>query len=164
ANVSYHFTIIYRLSDAFEFDSLDSRQEELHTKMLNQTGKFLKGKQADPVWVRDEDGRIRPTELARARRPLLNAPGKTTPQLRQAVEAFVVAQRGQSRSLAAPVPDELIAYLKKLALHAYQITDKDVDDLRTVGYDDEAIYEITVAGAFGAALVGIEKLFDVLYG
>jgi alkylhydroperoxidase family enzyme len=164
ANVCFHFNMINRLSDAFDFDILDARQEALHTKMLNQTGKRLKGKQADPVWIRDKDGQIRPTELARARQPLLHAPGKTTPELRRAVEAFVVDQRGHSRSQTLPIPDELITYLEKLALQAYKITDKDMNDLRTAGYEDEAIYEITVTGAFGAALVGVEKLFEVLYG
>lgn len=164
ANVSFHFNMINRLSDAFEFDTLTAKQEALHTKMLNQTGKRLKGKQADPVWTRDEDGQIRPTELSRARVPLLNAPGKTTPELRQAVEAFVVAQREDALSQAPPVPDELTAYLQKLALNAYKITDKDFDDLRSAGYEDEAIYEITVTGAFGGALVGVEVLFDILYG
>jgi len=164
ANVSFHFNMMNRLSDAFDFGVLDAKQEALQTKMLNQTGKRFKGKQADPVWVRDEDGQIRPTELARARQPLLNAPGKTAPELRQAVEAFVVAQRERAHSQVFPVPEELINYLQKLALNAYKITDKDIEGLRAAGYEDEAIYEITVAGAFGAALVGVEVLFDILYG
>jgi hypothetical protein len=36
--------------------------------------------------------------------------------------------------------------------------------VKSAGYVDKAIYEITIAGAFGTALVGVEKLFDVLYG
>jgi len=164
ANVSFHFNMINRLADAFDFDTLNEKQEAMQTKMLNQVAKRRKGKQADPVWVRDEDGQIRPTELSRARKPLLTAPGKTTPELRQAVEAFVAVQRGQLRHNAPPVPDELTTYLTKLALNAYKITDKDFDALRTAGHEDEAIYEITVTGAFGAALVGVEQLFDVLYG
>ena len=164
ANVGFHFNMMNRLSDAFKFEPLNEKQEALHTKMLNQSGKFLKGKQADPIWIRDTDGQIRPTELARARQALLSAPGKTTPALRQAVEAFVVIQRGHIRDQTNPVPDELTGYLNKLALSAYKIPDKDVKALRMAGYEDEAIYEITMAGAFGAALVGIERLFDVLYG
>jgi alkylhydroperoxidase family enzyme len=163
-NTSFHFNMLNRLSDAFDFEVLNAKQEALHTKMLNQAGKRLKGIQADPVWTRDEDGQIRPTELSRARQPLLNAPGKTSSELRQAVEAFVAIQRGQSRPQTSPVPDELTSYLQKLALTAYKITDKNFNDLRLAGYEDEAIYEITVTGAFGAALVGVEKLFDVLYG
>ena len=164
ANVAFHFNMINRLSDAFDFDTLDAKQEALHTRMLNQTGKRLKGKQADPIWVRDEDGQIRPTELARARHPLLHAPGKTSPELRLAVEGFVAERRGRFRSQKLPVPDELKKYLEKLASCAYKISDKDFDTLRTAGYEDAAIYEITIAGAFGAALVGVESLFEVLYG
>ena len=164
ANISFHFNMINRLADAFDFDSLNAQQEALHTKMLNQAGKLRKGKQADPVWIRGNDGQIRPTELAHARQPLLSAPGKTTPALRQAVEAFTVKQRGHTRTHALTIPNELTRYLRKLALYAYKITDKDVDALRAAGYEDEAIYEITIAGAFGAALVGIERLFGILYG
>ena len=158
--------MINRLADAFEFEQLDAKQEALHTKMLNQTGKILKGKQADPVWTRDDDGQIRPTELAKARHVLLSAHGKTAPELRQAVEAFVGQQRGHARPQIQiqPIPDELTRYLKKLALTAYKTADKDIDGLRLAGYEDEVIYEITVAGAFSAALVGVEKLFGILYG
>ena len=164
ANVSFHFNMINRLADAFNFDQLNAKQEALQTKMLNRAGKLRKSKPVDPVWVRGSDEHIRPTELEKARQPLLNAPGKTAPELRQAVEAFVAAKRGQSRPQPSTVPDELIPYLEKLALTAYKITDKNVDALRLAGYDDEAIYEITVAGAFGAAIVGVEKLFEVLFG
>ncbi|KAA3655743.1 MAG: hypothetical protein DWQ04_33090 [Chloroflexi bacterium] len=164
ANVSFHFNMMNRMADAFEFETLNARQEAFHTKMLNRSGRFVNGKQANPVWVRDDDGQIRPTELAKARKPLLTAPGKTSPELREAVEAFVVQQRGHTRPQTQPIPDELTRYLTKLALYAYKITDKDMDALRTAGYGDEAIYEITIAGAYGAALVGIEKLFDILYG
>ena len=164
ANISFHFNLMNRLSDAFAFESLTAKQEAMHVKMLNQAGQFLKGKQADPIWIRDIDGQIRPTELARARQQLFSASGKTTPALRQAVAGFVMEQWQHSQAQTLPVPTELIPYLKKLALYAYKITDKDLDGLRTAGYEDEAIYEMTVAGAFGVALVGVERLFDVLYG
>lgn len=163
ANVSFHFNMMNRLSDAFEFDRLTAKQEAIHTKMLNRSGRFLKGKQADPVWIQDIDGHIRPTELARARQPLLTAPGKTLPALRQAVEAFVMKQRGHTRLQKTPIPEGLTGYLKKLAVSAYKITDKDFAALRAAGYEDEAIFEITAVGAFAAALVGVERLFNLLY-
>ena len=34
ANISFHFNMMNRLSDAFAFEMLDARQEALHTKML----------------------------------------------------------------------------------------------------------------------------------
>ena len=64
---------------------------------------------------------------------------------------------------ASPVPAELQTYLKKLSLHAYRIVDEDIEALQSAGYSDEMIYEITIVGATGAALVGLEKLFQALY-
>ncbi len=162
ASVSFHFNMLNRFADSFDFPLLNVEQEALQTKMLNQAGR-MKGKQADPIWTKGFDGQIRPTELAIAREAILTLPGKTLPELRQAVEAFVVIQRGHTRADAPPLPEELTRYFKKLALSAYKIIDKDVNVLREAGYEDEAIYELTVAGAVGAALVGVEKLFNVLH-
>ena len=50
------------------------------------------------------------------------------------------------------VPPELTPYADKVARHAYRITDSDIAALRDAGYDDDAIYEITVAVALGAGL------------
>jgi hypothetical protein len=36
--------------------------------------------------------------------------------------------------------------------HAYKVTDADVDALHTAGWSDDAIFELTVATALGAAL------------
>jgi hypothetical protein len=43
-------------------------------------------------------------------------------------------------------------YLGKLRAHAYKITDEDVAALRTAGWNDETIYELTVAAAVGEGL------------
>jgi hypothetical protein len=61
-------------------------------------------------------------------------------------------------------PSDLETYLKKLSLYAYRITDEDFDTLRDAGYSDEMLYEITIVGSIGAALVGLEKLYEALYG
>ena len=165
ANVSFHFNMMNRFADAFDFDQLNAKQEAIQTRMLNRAGRFLKGKQANPVWTQDDDGQIRPTELSRARTQLLTAPGKTSLALRQAVESYAVRQRGgEPRPHTEKVPRPLLRYAKKLASYAFKITDEDMEALREAGYEDEAIYELTVAGAFGAALVGVEKLFGILYG
>ena len=50
------------------------------------------------------------------------------------------------------IPDELRPYADKVARHAYRVTDSDVDALREAGYDDEAIFEVTVAVALGVGL------------
>jgi hypothetical protein len=50
------------------------------------------------------------------------------------------------------IPAELRPYADKVARHAYRVTDGDIDALRTAGYDDDAIFEITVAVALGVGL------------
>jgi alkylhydroperoxidase family enzyme len=49
-------------------------------------------------------------------------------------------------------PAETAAYLHKVRRHAYQVTDADVAALRASGWDDETIYELTVAAAVGQGL------------
>jgi alkylhydroperoxidase family enzyme len=50
------------------------------------------------------------------------------------------------------LPPELEPYAHKVARHAYRVTDADLDTLRRAGYDDDAIFEITVAVALGVGL------------
>lgn len=50
------------------------------------------------------------------------------------------------------IPVELERYANKVARHAYRVTDRDLDELRAAGYDDDAIFEITVAVALGVGL------------
>jgi alkylhydroperoxidase family enzyme len=50
------------------------------------------------------------------------------------------------------VPPELRPYADKVARHAYRVTDGDLEALRSAGYDDDAIFELTVAVALGVGL------------
>lgn len=50
------------------------------------------------------------------------------------------------------VPPELERYAEKVARHAYRVTERDLDALRSAGYDEDAIFEITVAVALGVGL------------
>jgi hypothetical protein len=50
------------------------------------------------------------------------------------------------------IPPELETYAAKVARHAYRVTDRDLGSLRAAGYDDDAIFEITVAVALGVGL------------
>ena len=83
----------------------------------------------------------------------------TAPELRTAVEAFTAGLRGGARP-ALPVPEALHPYLRKLALHAYRIVDDDIEALSAAGYDTDAIFELTFAGAWGASLAPLEALLD----
>jgi alkylhydroperoxidase family enzyme len=54
-----------------------------------------------------------------------------------------------------PAPPELVAYLQKVRLHAYKVTDSDVDALKAAGFSEDEIFEHTVSAA---AAAGLERL------
>ena len=51
-----------------------------------------------------------------------------------------------------PVPRELDPYLEKVRLHAYKVTDADVEELKAAGLTEDEIFEYTVAAATAAGL------------
>ena len=164
AKVCFQYNLITRIADAFDFPLLDEKQQARLARVNNFAGKLLKGKEADPLWMRSADGRIRPPSLDQGRQTMLTTKGLTAPTLRRDVATFVTAQWRLSDKEIPQLSDALTTYLKKLSLYAYKIVDEEVDALRAEGYTDEMIYEITVVGAFAAASVGVEQLFEVLYG
>jgi hypothetical protein len=163
ANVGFHYNLIDRVADAFEFPVPQGVQQERLAKMLNITGRILRGKPAQESWIQSRDGRIRPPEVEKGREHLLEVDGDTDPGLRRAVEAFVTRQWGWERKAAPDLPSELEGYLKKLSLYAYKIIDEDIESLLKQGYTDDMVYEVTLVGAVSAALVGLEAVYQHLY-
>ena len=163
ANVGFHYNLINRVADAIDFPLPEGFQNKRLAKLLNFVSKILRGTPAERAWIRGEDGCIRPPEVEVGRKQVLTANGETDPSLRRSVETFVTAQWGLERPNTDPVPAELETYLKKLSLHAYKIFDEEFESLKNAGYTDGMLYEITMVGSVGAALVGIEKLYEALY-
>jgi alkylhydroperoxidase family enzyme len=54
-----------------------------------------------------------------------------------------------------PAPSEFDAYLEKVRLHAYKVTDRDVEALKQFGFTEDEIFEHTVSAAVAA---GLERL------
>lgn len=75
---------------------------------------------------------------------ILTTPGDADLELRHAVEAFAA---GRSQT----VPDDLRSYVEKVMRNAYKVVDADLVRLREAGYSDDAIFELTLAAALGAA-------------
>jgi hypothetical protein len=69
---------------------------------------------------------------------VLRGPGTVSAELRQAAAA------------GKGLPPDLAAFVEKIHRHAYQVTDEEVAALRA-RYGDDAVYEIVVAAALGAA-------------
>lgn len=98
---------------------------------------------------------------------VLTAPGETSTALRGAVEARSAALGGRpdrGTPEAVEIPQALRSYVDKVALHAYQVTDGDLDDLKKAGYSEDAIFEITVSAALGASQSRLERALAALRG
>lgn len=70
---------------------------------------------------------------------ILRGPGVLPPEARRAA-----AQNDGA-------PDTFEAYVDTIHRHAYRVTDEMVVGLAEAGADDDAVFEISVASAFGAA-------------
>ena len=61
-----------------------------------------------------------------------------------------------------PAPPEFGSYLEKVRLHAYRVTDADVQALKDAGYSEDEIFEQTVSAATAAGLERLEAALRVL--
>jgi len=52
-----------------------------------------------------------------------------------------------------PTPPELATYIEKVRLHAYRVTDGDVDALKAAGFSEDEIFEHTVSAAVDEGLI-----------
>jgi alkylhydroperoxidase family enzyme len=84
--------------------------------------------------------------VEKVERAVLESPGHIEPALRQAI-----ASRKTS-----DIPEALRSYADKVALHAYRVTDADIEGLLRAGYSEDEIFEVTAAAALGAALERLE--------
>lgn len=69
------------------------------------------------------------------------------------------------RAAAQPerrAPPEFAPYLEKVRLHAYQVTDADVQRLKDVGFSEDEIFEHTASAAVATGLQRLEAGLDAL--
>jgi alkylhydroperoxidase family enzyme len=160
--ISFHFNFMNRIADAFDFALHTPEQQAKVAKLLDRQARHAVGPAPDRGWLRAPDGRLRPPELERARELLLSAEGLTGRRLRLRIERAVRRARGVAGAEGSPLGEPLASYVDKLARHAYRIVDDDVAALRRAGHLDEAIFEVTIVGAFTAALIGVEQLLAAM--
>ena len=75
---------------------------------------------------------------------VLETPGDLDCTVRKTVAAYAAGQEAEP-------PAELRPYLDKVEKHAYKDVDADLDRLRELGYSEDAIFELSLAVALGAA-------------
>ncbi len=67
----------------------------------------------------------------------------------------LVAELRAAAQPERPAPPELASYVEKVRLHAYKVTDQDVDELKEAGFSEDEIFEHTISAAVAA---GLERL------
>jgi hypothetical protein len=120
----------------------------------------------------DELGGRHAAHTARLVDAVLASPGHTSNALRRAVFTRARGSGPLSPARSGPhppspspfrrggtiedLPPALTSYVDKVAQHAYKVTDEDVVTLERAGNSDDALFELTVAAALGAALLRLE--------
>jgi alkylhydroperoxidase family enzyme len=104
-----------------------------------------------------------PPKLRRAVAVLFNNPAECTPSLRQAIASHA-SNLSVGTAETQEIPAALVNYVNKVALHAYKVTDQDVQQLKEAGYSEDAIFEITLCASMGASLARFERGLIALKG
>ena len=61
-----------------------------------------------------------------------------------------------------PAPEVMDDYLQKVHLHAYKVTDADVQKLKDAGISEDEIFDQTVAAAISEGLYRLDAAFRVI--
>ena len=91
---------------------------------------------------------------------VVDTPGHTPSAVRRAALARATRPGGPADGL----PAQLAGYVDKVALHAYRVTEDDLAALQRVDSSEDAVFEITVSAALGAALVRLDRGLAALRG
>ena len=88
-------------------------------------------------------------------RVLASRSARSPAELRRAVYDYVAAlTRGEAPG--AVVPPVAEPYLRKVALNAYKVLDREVEAIRTSGMSVDDVFEITVAASVSAGVTRME--------
>jgi alkylhydroperoxidase family enzyme len=68
----------------------------------------------------------------------------------------LIARLREASQPERAAPPEFAAYLDKVRRRAYEVTDRDVDELKAAGYSEDEIFEHTVSAAVAAGLERLE--------
>ncbi|MGH3657073.1 MAG: carboxymuconolactone decarboxylase family protein [Micromonosporaceae bacterium] len=141
--VNVVFNIVNRLANAFDFQLKDGQlvagTRALHRIGYRMPGVLTRTRSRTPVPARVGPGRYA-SHVAGIRSSVFDSPGETPPELRAA------AGNG------AEVPPRWRSYVAKVREKSYQVTDADIEDLKTSGCTEDEILEMTIAAAVGPAL------------
>ena len=70
---------------------------------------------------------------------------------RLSAAADVLRRAARAQAGATRTEPAVVSYVTKVREHAFRVVDRDVDALRALGMSDDAIFDVTVEAAVGAA-------------
>ena len=159
------FNIIARIADALGFEVPSEKLFARTARLLVIFGyRRLSGFWTPGLYNRSGDFMLRMSSVVfkqpsfdpydrkfkRLQKAVLSGPGSLAPAMRQAI------------SEGRAVPGVLGTYAKKVAEHAYQVTDEDIAELHRAHYTDDQIFEATVCAALGAGLLRLEYVLRAI--
>ncbi len=118
----------------------------------------------------DELGGRHAAHTARLVDAVLASPGHSSNMLRRTVFTRALEPHppspppSRTGGTIEDLPPALTTYVDKVAQHAYQVTDEDVVTLQRAGHSDDALFELTVSAALGAAWLRLERGLAALRG
>jgi AhpD family alkylhydroperoxidase len=140
------WNVVNRLANVFGFQlrpgQLESGTKALHRYGYRFPGFLTSGGNRPELPAELTDRHARLVEDLRA--SVLDAPATTDPALRRAVAA------------GDPISEPWMSYAAMVRDESYRVTDADVTRLRAAGHTEDEIFEVTVAGAVGAALTSLD--------
>jgi len=97
-----------------------------------------------------------PTPRGAWRKPWCKAPAPRSAACGALWRGGAAALAGRGAAAGVGLPAALAPYVEKVAKHAYKVVDADIDRLRDAGWSEDAIFELTLAAALGAARVRLD--------
>ena len=94
----------------------------------------------------------------------LRSHGDAGTDLRSHVEERAAQLSGRPSDNVEVLPPPLGNFVKKVARHAYKVTDGDIEELKRAGYSEDAIFELVVCSAVGAGAARFEAAMRALRG
>jgi alkylhydroperoxidase family enzyme len=93
-------------------------------------------------------------------RVLTSASASSSTDLRRAVFEHVASLTRQGTDVS--IPADVQTYIRKVALNAYKVLDREVDAMRAAGYSVDEVFEMTVAAAVSAGVTRMDIALTAL--
>lgn len=99
--------------------------------------------------------------ISKLMKATLTSKGHIKASLRQRAAQYATELSLNSAAEADDIPADLQWYLEKMTRHAYKISERDIEKLKS-RYSEDEIFELSLSAALGAGLARYERGLDLL--